>query len=81
MCSVNKKLNTNMGYILQSPRHIMFNWGVGHTCSSYLCVVMETCTIFFLPTPDGKIIRIVHANGHTEISNADHWVSLLHIAI
>ena len=35
-----------------------------------------TCTILFLPTPDGKIIRIVHAEGQTEISKAEHWVSL-----
>ena len=41
---------------------------------------VSACTIF-LPTPDGKIVRIVHANGHTEISKADHLVSLLHIAI
>ena len=76
----------------------MTDVGLGHNCSSYLCIIMvvlymhdtlftpqkfegvAACTILFLPTPDGKIVRIVHAEGQTEISKAEHWVSLLHIA-
>ena len=37
---------------------------------------VATCTTLFSPTPDGKIIRIVHAKGQTEISKAEHWVRL-----